>query len=530
MPPKRKANGRTTRGVDGAATASTSPDRKSSRVADRSDAKPSPGCTPALEAYTLHSLAKPIAFRTSQASLATFFKAGTGKSKDSVKDTNPVATAEGDNPADGIEWLRAGSLILGLHGSPKSSGKVAFFDLDQTLITVKGNHRFSKNADDWQWLFKDVPERLRKLHSEGYKIVIITNQMGLRKAFDKGNTKGFTQFTIFRDKLNQVAASLQLPFQLLGAIAPDLYRKPNGGMFHFFTYYLNDGVPARLADSFYVGDAAGRANHWKPGVKADHSDCDRKFAANLGLPFQTPEEHFRGEAPADYQYPGEFDPSTFPAPPLSLTSDGPGSDTTSGTYPRCCTAETLKLRSGDSPEVIVAVGFPASGKSTLACRVIEPAGYVYVNQDTLRTRAKCVEAVRAALAAGRSVIVDNTNPEAATRAHYIDLARAAGCPVRCLHFTAPLAVARHNSRFRAYGRLEPREFIVRNALAAELDHLEELPTTIPMVVFHTFNSRLEPPTADEGFSEVLPLNFHLHPEYWGAEAPTMLAKWRCWHE
>jgi bifunctional polynucleotide phosphatase/kinase len=40
-----------------------------------------------------------------------------------------------------------------------------------------------------------------------------------------------------------------------------------------------------MSRSFFVGDAAGR-----PG---DHSDTDRKWAVNAGLPFFVPEQLFK---------------------------------------------------------------------------------------------------------------------------------------------------------------------------------------------------------------------------------------------
>jgi len=45
------------------------------------------------------------------------------------------------------------------------------------------------------------------------------------------------------------------------------------------------------------------------------------------------------------------------------------------------------------------------GKTTLYKRHFEPAGYEHINQDTLKTKAKCLNAVEAALKAGRSVVV-----------------------------------------------------------------------------------------------------------------------------
>ena len=79
--------------------------------------------------------------------------------------------------------------------------------------------------------------------------------------------------------------------------------------------------------------------------------------------------------------------------------------------------------------LLVLVGLPGSGKSTLAAR-FGAGGWVVVSQDVLHTRAACEAGVVAALAAGRSVVVDRTNVDVASRAVW--LAIGARFPdVRC---------------------------------------------------------------------------------------------------
>jgi bifunctional polynucleotide phosphatase/kinase len=101
-----------------------------------------------------------------------------------------------------------------------------------------------------------------------------------------------------------------------------------------------------------------------------------------------------------------------------------------------------------SQELIVFVGLPASGKSTFAKKHLIAHGYTWVNQDSLKSKEKCVKACAEALAAGQSVVVDNTNPSAELRALYINAARKHGCPVRCFHFIVAEDVAKHLNMFR----------------------------------------------------------------------------------
>ncbi|RKP34859.1 polynucleotide kinase 3 phosphatase-domain-containing protein, partial [Dimargaris cristalligena] len=389
------------------------------------------------------------------------------------------------------------SVIIGIHQQPVSGAKIACFDLDNTLIKVKGTHTYSKSADDWEFLYDFIPAKLRQLVADGYKIAIISNQAGLRYSFDKGNPKAFAKYLLFRNKLNQIAHQLQIPFHFLAATQYDLYRKPRSGMWHFLALHLNDGIPIDLGQSFYVGDAAGRPHHWKRGMKVDFADTDRKFAENLRLPFHTPEEYFHGEAPAPFSY-GEFHPTRVPlsaevARQLGKTGIGAAPDSDAPpTLPS--TAEQLQLRSRDqSPELVVVVGFPASGKSSIVERAFRPAGYTHVNQDTLKTRAKCVAACDQALQAGQSVVVDNTNPDRSTRAEYIRVAQRHNVPVRCLHLSASEDVARHNNIFRAWAHLVAEPAAARSALSS--------------IVFNTYKSRFETPTEAEGFAEVVSMDF-----------------------
>ena len=89
------------------------------------------------------------------------------------------------------------------------------------------------------------------------------------------------------------------------------------------------------------------------------------------------------------------------------------------------------------------VGLQGAGKSTWVAEHLAGT-HVVVSKDhwpnARRREARQTRVVRDLLAAGRSVVIDNTNPSREERAALVDLAREAGVPVRAVHVVAPLEV------------------------------------------------------------------------------------------
>ncbi|XP_037244475.1 LOW QUALITY PROTEIN: bifunctional polynucleotide phosphatase/kinase [Falco rusticolus] len=357
-------------------------------------------------------------------------------------------------------WDQHGSLLIFTAPGILPSAQIAGFDLDGTLITTKSGKVFPTSPEDWRILYPEIPKKLKQLHNDGYKLVIFTNQLGI--------SRGRLRPHDFKAKVEAVTERLGVPFQVLVATGPGIYRKPVLGMWDHLCEEANEDVTVSVPDSFYVGDAAGRPPNWAPGrKKKDFSCSDRLFALNAELRFHTPEEFFLGWAPAPFNLP-TFDPRHYdPEAPLYDPPDAPLVST--------------------SPEVVVAVGFPGAGKSTFLKTHFIPAGYAYVNRDTLGSWQRCVAACEAALAQGHPVAVDNTNPDPESRQRYVDCARAAAVPCRCLHFTASLEQARHNCRFR--------------------DMTESGHVPVTDVVLHGYKSRFIAPSPAEGFTQVLRVPF-----------------------
>jgi bifunctional polynucleotide phosphatase/kinase len=130
----------------------------------------------------------------------------------------------------------------------------------------------------------------------------------------------------------------------------------------------------------------------------DHSASDLQFALNCGLRFATPEAFFLGSTQTMHSNPLSVADLGFI--PLSLPM--PGS-------PVITSKEPVVLES-DVREIALLVGPPGTGKSSFA--VSNLPRHARINQDKLKTKARCLSEATSELADKRSVVIDATNIDA----------------------------------------------------------------------------------------------------------------------
>jgi predicted kinase len=132
-------------------------------------------------------------------------------------------------------------------------------------------------------------------------------------------------------------------------------------------------------------------------------------------------------------------------------------------------------------ECVILIGLPASGKTTFY-RERFAATHDHVSKDLMRharsPERRQQQLIAASFAAGRSVVVDNTNPSRAVRAPVIAFARERGVRVIGYFFDTAAGDALRRNRAR-----EGRE-------------------RVPEVAIFTVRKRLEPPERAEGFDEL----------------------------
>ena len=313
--------------------------------------------------------------------------------------------------------------------------KVLGIDLDHTIITPEGNAKFPKNANDWEFINDKILPTIKEYQDNGYTVVIFTNprkETEIRVEQHKQINAAFNDFGL---KIQMYVAWKN------GGVKPGL------GMWNSFMNDFNNPIIDKK-NSIYVGDAAGRDN--------DYSSCDRAFAKNIGLPFQTPEEFFGGIR-----------------------------ENVLFTWKGCISQEQLIETTNTEyiPEptqtMLVCCGPPASGKSTFSKGL--PDNFKRFSLDEM-TKAKAKKAIKKGYEDGFSIVVDSTNPTEQHRKDWFDLV-SDDIPKIVVYFTTPRINCEYSNRLRT--------------------------KPVPNVVYNTFFKKLEEPKGDNVVTQCYTPEFNL---------------------
>ena len=284
-------------------------------------------------------------------------------------------------------------------GSFRARKKIAAFDYDWTLVKPASGGTFPRNVEDWTWLNANVVPGLQKAYSRGFAILVFTNQTKAWKC----------------DQIKIALESVGVP--MLVAIGIEkVDQKPAPTLFtNAVTWQWDKEV------SYFVGDALGRRGDW--------SDSDRVFAERVGF------------ATANIKPPENVFPYASATPMATRT-----------------VGRMAGVRPSSKQEVVIMIGYPGSGKSTIARDILGEAGYAVMSGDELKTSAKMIKTADGILKADskKSIVFDATNPSKKKRAEYIEFANKWKLGVRCIHVATSQEESMARNQQRSADKIIPR--------------------------------------------------------------------------
>lgn len=154
------------------------------------------------------------------------------------------------------------------HNSPDlKNNKVAVFDFDWTLVCPYKTAIWSRNREDWRFLYSNTKNKIEEYYENGYSIIIVTYQSKKYK---------LSMLQDFADTFDNIPL-----FIVIG----DKDSKKDFDLIDYLEVQTFD------SNSFYCGDADGEEGSW--------SDMDLLFAKRNKLTFYKPSVLFRTDVKID---------------------------------------------------------------------------------------------------------------------------------------------------------------------------------------------------------------------------------------
>jgi bifunctional polynucleotide phosphatase/kinase len=233
------------------------------------------------------------------------------------------------------------------------------------------------------------------------------------------------------DQIKLVMEQLDIPLFIVVATEKCDY-KPNPILFN--TPFGENEINKN--ESFFVGDALGR--------KSDFSDSDKVFAENIGVKLYSPEDIFTNKT------------KTFELACIPLS---------------------------DKPEIIIMMGYPGSGKSTIAEKICKNDNYIHITGDIYKTSSKMKKASLEYISQSKSIVFDATHSSVKKRKEFTELGKLYNYNVKCIHVTTSLDISYKRNKSRCDEK------------------------QVPKIAYSVYKKYYEEPTEEEGFNLLVINNY-----------------------
>lgn len=252
-------------------------------------------------------------------------------------------------------------------------------------------------------------------------------------------------------QIRNVIQELNIPLFVVIAKNKQMY-KPNIDLFHQFMNFIKQ-PNINKEESFFVGDALGRI--------CDYSDSDKVFAENIGIKWFEPVELFRNNNDNV----------------VSIINDEKYA--TLFHFISTC-------QKNNTPIAITMVGYPGSGKSTIANKICESfPNFENIERDLYKTPKKMVNLAKTLNDDNiikKNVIFNATNSNVLNRQTFIIFGMSNSYVSICIHMNTSLLESKKRNTVR------------------------EDKKKVPTIAFNMYKKNFEEPQLIEGFDNIFIVN------------------------